>query len=93
VIAFSLHKLAINSLIAPITNEAIKWLDNRAEVESFWYGIDAVLAIGRAVVVIGTFENEAEALRHESHLRCPSPTKEIKGYLSHTVVLGHVVHC
>jgi hypothetical protein len=43
-------------------------LDNRAEVESFRDGIDAVLTIGRAVVVIGAFENKAEALGHESDL-------------------------
>jgi hypothetical protein len=43
VITFSPHKLANAGLIALITNEAI-------EVGSFWDGIDAVLAIGRAVV-------------------------------------------
>jgi hypothetical protein len=91
-ITFSPHKLAINGLIALIMNEAIKWLDNRAEVESFWDGIDKVLASGRAVVVVGAFENKAEALGHESDLRCFSPAKETKGYLSHTVVLGHVIH-
>jgi hypothetical protein len=40
--------------------EAIKWLVNRAEVES---GIDAVLAIGER-----TSENKAEGLAHESLL-------------------------
>jgi len=93
VITFSSYKFAIHRLIALITNEAIKWLDNSPEVESLWDGIDAVLAIGGAVVVIGAFENKAEALGHESDLRCFSPAKEIKGYLTHTVVLGHVVHC
>jgi hypothetical protein len=41
-----------------------------------------VLAIGslRAVVVISAFENEAEALGHESDLRCFS-VNEIKGYV------------
>jgi hypothetical protein len=87
------HKLTINQLIALITNEAIKWLDNRADIESIWDGIDAVLAIGRAVVIIGTFENKAEVLRYESDLHFFSLAKEIKGYLTHMVVLGHVVHC
>jgi hypothetical protein len=41
--------------MALITNDAIKWLDNHAEVELFSAGIDTVLAIKRAVVVIGTF--------------------------------------
>jgi hypothetical protein len=41
--------------MALITNDAINWLDNHTEVESFWAGIDAVLAIKRAMVVIGTF--------------------------------------
>jgi hypothetical protein len=48
VITFSPHKLDINGLIALITNEVVKWVDNRAEVESFWDGIDPVLAIGIA---------------------------------------------
>ena len=58
VITFSSHRLAINRFIALITNEAIKWLDNRVEIESFWDRIDVVLAIGRAVVVICAFENK-----------------------------------
>ena len=42
-----------------------------------------VLAIGSlgAVVVISAFENEAEALRHESDLRCFSSVNGIKGYV------------
>jgi hypothetical protein len=57
VISFSLHKLAINRLIALITNEAIKWLDSYAElnIKPFWDGVDVVLAIRRAVVVIVAF--------------------------------------
>ena len=55
-------------------------------------GINAVLAIVRAIVVVGSFKNKAEALGHESDLRYFSPEKEIKGYLSHTVELGHVIH-
>jgi hypothetical protein len=76
-----------------ITNEVIKWLDNHAKVESFWDGIDAVLAIRRVVIVIGTSENKAEALRNESDLCCFSSAKEIKGYLTHMVIWEHVVHC
>lgn len=60
---FSSHKLDIHGPIAPITNEAIKWLDNHMEVESFWDGIDAVLTVGRAVVVIGAFENKSRGTR------------------------------
>jgi hypothetical protein len=92
-ITFSSHKLSINGLIALITNEAVKGLNNRAKVEALWDGIDAILALGRAVVVIRAFEDKAEALGNESDLRCFSPAKEVKGYLTHTVVLGHVVHC
>ena len=46
VIMLSSHELAINGLIVLITNKAIRWLDNRAEVESFWDGIDAVWQSG-----------------------------------------------
>ena len=92
-ITFSSQKLAINGLVALITNEAVKGLNNRAKVEAFWDGIDAILALGRAVVVIRAFEDKAEALRNEADLRCFSPAKEVKGHLTHAVVLGHVVHC
>jgi hypothetical protein len=93
VIAFSSQKLAVNGLIALITNEAVKGLNNRAKVEAFWDGIDAILALRRAVVVIRAFEDKAEALGNEADLRCFSPAKQVKGYLTHAVVLRHVIHC
>jgi hypothetical protein len=68
-ITFSPHKLSINGLIALITNEAVKGLNNCAKVEAFWDRIDAILALGRAVVVIRAFEDKAEALGNESDLR------------------------
>ena len=66
---FSLHKLSINGLIALITNEAVKGLNNCTKVEAFWDGIDAILAIRRAVIVIRAFEDKAEARGNESDLR------------------------
>jgi hypothetical protein len=93
VITFSSLKLAINRLIALVTNEAVKGLDNRTKVEAFWDGINAILALGRAVVVICAFENKAETLGNEADRCSLSPTKEVKGYLTHAVVLRHVVHC
>jgi hypothetical protein len=92
-ITFSSYKFAINRLIALITNEAVKGFNNRAKVEAFWDGVDAILALGRAVVVIRAFEDKAEALGNEADLRSFSPAKEVKGYLAHAVVLRHVVHC
>ena len=68
-ITFSLHKLSINGLIALITNEAVKGLNNCTKVEAFWDGIDAILAIRRAVIVIRAFEDKAEARGNESDLR------------------------
>ena len=50
-----------------------------------------ILALGRAEIVIHAFEDKAEARRNESDLF--SPAKEVKGYLMHAVILGHVVHC
>jgi hypothetical protein len=92
-ITFPSHKLAVNRLVALITNEAVEGLNNRAEVEAFRDGIDAILALGRAVVVIRAFEDEAEAFGNKSDLGCFSPAKEVKGYLTHAVILGHIVHC
>ena len=68
-ITFSPHKLSINGLIALITNEAVKGLNNCTKVEAFWDGIDAILAIRRAVIVMRAFEDKAEARRNESDLR------------------------
>ena len=68
-ITFPPHKLSINGLIALITNEAVKGLNNGAKVEAFWDGIDAILALGRAVIIIRAFEDKAEALGNESDLR------------------------
>jgi hypothetical protein len=44
------------------------------------------------IVVIYTFEDEAEAFGNKSDLNCLSPAKEIKGYLVHVVILGHVIY-
>lgn len=49
------HKLAINRLIALITNEVVKGHNNRAEVEAFQDGIDTILALGRSVTVIRAY--------------------------------------
>jgi len=92
-ITFPSHKLAINRLITLITNEAIKWLDNRAKIEAFWYGIDAILTLGGAIVVVRTFEDKAETLGNKSDLSGLSPAEKIKGNLTHAVILRHVVHC
>jgi hypothetical protein len=92
-ITFSSHELAINRLVALITNEPIKGLNDSAKVKAFWDGIDAILALGRAVVVVRAFEDKAEALGNKSDLSRLSPTKEVEGYLAHAVILGHVVHC
>ena len=58
-ITFPSHKLAVNRLVALIMNEAVEGLNNRAEVEAFRNGIDAILALGRAVVVIRAYTYEA----------------------------------
>ena len=86
------HEFSVHRFITLITNEAVERLDNGAKVETFRHGIDAVLAFGRAVIVVRAFEDEAETLRDESNLGSLSPTEEIEGQLSHAVVLGHVVH-
>jgi hypothetical protein len=91
-ITFPSHKLAIKRLVALITNEAIKRFDNRAKVEAFRYGIDAILALGGAVVIIRTFKDKAEALGNKSNLSGLSPAEKIEGDLTHAVILGHIVH-
>ena len=41
-ITFPSHKLANNRLVALITNGAVEGLNNRAKVEAFRNGIDAI---------------------------------------------------
>ena len=81
------YELAVHRFITLVANEAVKRLDDGPKVETFWHGINAVLAFGRAIIVVRAFENEAETLRNESDLGSLSPAKEIEGYLSHAVVL------
>ena len=58
-ITFPSHKLAVNRLVALITNEAVEALNNCAEVEAFRNRIDMILALGRAVVVIRAYRYKA----------------------------------
>jgi hypothetical protein len=92
VILFSSQEFAIHNLISLITEVLVERLDDGSKIESFGNSVDPVLAFGRSVVVVGTLEDEAQALGHESDLSSFTPTKQIEGDLSKSVILGHVVH-
>ncbi len=91
-VLFPAQKLAVDDLVPLVAKEAVERLDDAAEVEALGHRLDAVLALGRAVVVVGALKNEAEALGDEADLCGLTPTKEVERDLAQAVVLRHVVH-
>ena len=92
VVSLPSNIFAIELLITLIAKETIEGLDNGVEVQPFGDGVDAVLAFGRSVVVVGALEDEAHALRHESNIAGFTPAEKVESDLTETVVLAHVVH-
>jgi hypothetical protein len=91
-VALAFDKLSIQDLVPLISKEAVQRPDDSAQVETFWYGVDAVLALGRAIEVISTLEDEAETLGTVSDLAGLAPTEKIECDLTETVVSRHVGH-
>jgi hypothetical protein len=92
VISLSLQELAIDDFVRLIAQESVQRLDDASQVQSLRYGLHPVLTFGGSVVVVCTFEDEAETLWYESNLRRFTPTKEEEGDLSESIVLRHIVH-
>lgn len=86
------HELVIYHLISLCSHEFIKWLDDGLEIQAFFDWFHAILTFGAAVIVVGTLENEAQTLWCEADITRLTPAEEIKGDLTKTVVLTHVVH-
>lgn len=86
------HKLSVDNLVALVSNKVVQRLDDGTEVDAFGYRVDAVLALRTPVVIVRAFEDEAHALGHETDVASFSPTQQVKGDLSQTIVLAHVVH-
>jgi hypothetical protein len=91
-VLFLADELAIDDFVALVTHEPVEWLDDGLEIEAFLDGLDPVLALWTAVVVVCTLENEAQALWNESDVAGLAPEQEVEGNLPETVVLTHVVH-
>lgn len=77
VILLLFDKDTIVDFVRLVTNEAVEGSNDRAEVETLWDGLCAVLALWGAVIVVCTLEDEAEALWDESDLGCFTPAEEI----------------
>ena len=92
VVLFSSQEFAVNDLVSLITQELVKRLDDGSEVQSFGDSVDSVLTFRRSVVIVGTLEDETQALGHKSNLSSFTPTKEVESHLSKSVILRHVVH-
>ena len=62
VIPFPPYKFPLHHLVALIPDESVERLDDRPQVEALRYWLHPVLALRRAVVVVGALEDEAQAL-------------------------------
>ena len=78
VIPFPPYKFPLHHLVALIPDESVERLDDRPQVEALRYWLHPVLALRRAVVVVGALEDEAQALGHESHLCRFAPTEQVE---------------
>jgi len=86
------NELSVNNFVTLVTHEAIQGLDDSLEINALGDGVDSVLALRTAVVIICAFENEAQTLWHEANIASFPPAQEVKGNLSKTIVLAHVIH-
>jgi hypothetical protein len=86
------HKFPIDDFIALISHDSVDRLDDRLQIYALGNRLRPVLALRTPVIVIGTFEDEAQTLGYEANIASFTPTQEIKSKLAEAVVLTHIVH-
>jgi hypothetical protein len=92
VILFSSQEFTIDDLISLISQKLVERLDDGSKVKTLGNGVDTVLTFGRSVVIVCALEDEAKTFWHESDLSSFTPTKQVEGDLTKSVILRHVVH-
>jgi hypothetical protein len=92
VVLFFPYKLAIHDFVPLVAHESVERFDDRVEVETLGYRLHPVLTLWTAVIVVCTFENEAETFWDEAHIASFPPAEQIERNLAETIVLAHVVH-
>lgn len=92
VVALPPDVLAIDDLVTLIAAVLVERCDDLFQVGTFFDRLGSVLAFRALVVVVRTFEDEAETLGHKSDLIGFTPAKEEESDLSDALVLGHSVH-
>lgn len=68
-------KFTIYDLVALVADEVVERFDDGVEVNAFRHGVNPVLTFGASVVVVGTLEDEAHALGHETDVACLAPAE------------------
>ena len=84
--------LTIHDFVALVAAILVQRGDDITEISSLLNRLNALLALGRMEVVLGTLEDEAETFRHESNLVGLTPAEEEKRNLPNTLMLRHPVH-
>jgi hypothetical protein len=85
-------ELAIKNFIALIAHEPVQRRNNGLQVNTFRDGLDSILALGAAIIVVRAFEDEAQALWHEAYVARFAPAEQVQRDLPKPVILAHVVH-
>ena len=83
---------AILNLVALIADVLVKRRDDVVEVGELVRFALSLLAGRRIVKVVGTLEDEAQCLWHESYLIGLTPAEEVQGNLTNAIMLRHAVH-
>lgn len=84
--------LAVHDFVPLVSTVLVERSDDLVEVGEFLHRLNASLAFRRGIVIIGTLEDETDALRQESDLVGFTPNQKIQGNLTGAVMLGHAVH-
>jgi hypothetical protein len=74
VILLSSHKLPIHGFIALIPYKPVERLDDRLQIYALGNRIRPVLTVRTSVIIVCTFEDEAQALGYEANIAGFTPT-------------------
>jgi hypothetical protein len=91
-IPLSSHELPIHDFIALISHKPVERLNDRLQIYALGNRLRPILTLRTSVIVVGTFEDEAQTLGYEANIAGFTPTQKIKSKLSEAVVLTHIVH-
>jgi len=92
VVLFPSDKFTIQNLVTLVSYEIIQRFYDPIEINSFWDRIWTILTLRTAIIVVGTFEDEAQALWNKANVSCLAPAKKPERDLAEPVILAHPIH-